>query len=96
MKTILWMKTDSANRLKCGTAGRCKLRMNPKRNTASKVQGKARTSWVGYKVQVAESVGEEGTANFLTSIVTQESNRERRCGITRDFAQAKRDGLGSA
>ena len=60
MKTILWMKTESANRLKCGTAGRCKLRMN-RAEYCAKGQGKARTSWVGYKVQVAESIGEEGS-----------------------------------
>src|SRR6266702_4271864 len=45
----------------------------PQAQYCVKGQGKARQSWVGYKVQVAESIGEEGSGNFLTSIVTQEA-----------------------
>lgn len=58
-----------------------------------KGQGKARKSWVGYKVQVAESIGEEGTANFLTSIVTQEATGSDDAGLPATLAKQKEMGL---
>jgi transposase len=46
-KTTPWTKADSVNQSKCEGAGRCKLRMNRRRNTASKVRAKrGRVGWV--------------------------------------------------
>src|SRR2546422_4697328 len=58
-----------------------------------KGQGKARTSWVGYKVQVAESIGEEGAGNFLTSIVTQEATGSDEAGLAATLDKQKEVGL---
>lgn len=58
-----------------------------------KGQGTTRKSWVGYKVQVAESIGEEGGGNFLTSIVTQEAIGSDDAGLPATLAKQKALGL---
>jgi len=65
----------------------------PEAQYCVKGQGKARQSWVGYKVQVAESIGEEGSGNFLTSIVTQEATGSDDAGLPATLHKQKGMGL---
>jgi hypothetical protein len=45
---------------------------------SAKGHGKSKKEWVGYKVQVAETVPKaEGQIGFITSLVTRASDRER-------------------
>jgi DDE family transposase/transposase-like protein DUF772 len=65
----------------------------PEAQYCVKGQGKARRSWVGYKVQVAESIGEEGAQNFLTSIVTQDATGSDDAGLPASLEKQKEMGL---
>jgi hypothetical protein len=64
-------------------------------------KGKGGTEWVGYKVQVAETVEqregprEEGepTASFLTSVETQEATASDEAGMAQTLAAQKEAGL---
>jgi transposase len=60
---------------------------DPEAQWSAKGQGKARKDWVGYKVQVAESIGPEPTRkneperHFLTSLVTQSAIESDDAGL---------------
>jgi transposase len=65
----------------------------PEAQYRAKGQGKRRMSWEGYKVQVAESIGEEGGGNFLTSIVTQDATESDEAGLSATLDKQKEMGL---
>jgi len=63
----------------------------PEAQYCVKGQDKLRSSWVGYRVQVAESMGEKG--NFLTSIVTQEATGSDDAGLPATLKKQEEMGL---
>ena len=65
----------------------------PEAQYCVKGQGKTRRSWVGYRVQVAESIGEGGSGNFLTSIVTQKATGSDDAGLPATLEKQKAMGL---
>jgi Transposase DDE domain/Transposase domain (DUF772) len=65
----------------------------PEAQYCVKGQGKTRTSWVGYRVQVAESIGEGGSGNFLISIVTQKATGSDDAGLPLTLDKQKEMGL---
>lgn len=60
---------------------------DPEAKWSAKGKGKEQKTWVGYKVQVAESIGPRPTEknepmrNFLTSVVTQEATASEDAGM---------------
>lgn len=65
---------------------------------SAKGTGQAKKQWVGYKVQVAESIGERGEdkaprKNFLTSILTQSAIESDDAGLPATLEKQKEMGL---
>lgn len=79
--------------IKIREAGAVQNPHEPEAQYCVKGQDKMRASWVGYRVQVAESMGEEGSGNFLTSIVTQEATGSDEAGLTATIKKQKELGL---
>jgi transposase len=65
----------------------------PQAQYSAKGQGKGCKTWVGYKVQVAESIAEDGAGNFLTSIITQEATGSDDAGLPATLEKQKEMGL---
>jgi len=74
-------------------AGAVQSPHEPEAEYCAKGQDKMRTSWVGYRVQVAESIGEKGAGNFLTSIVTQQATGSDDAGLPATLNKQKEMGL---
>jgi Transposase DDE domain/Transposase domain (DUF772) len=74
---------------------------DPEAQWSAKGQGKARKDWVGYKVQVAESIGAEPTGkneperNFLTSLVTQSAIESDDAGLPASLEAQSQSNLGA-
>jgi transposase len=74
---------------------------DPEAQWSAKGQGKARKDWVGYKVQVAESIGAEPTRkneperHFLTSLVTQSAIESDDAGLPATLEAQTESGLGA-
>jgi transposase len=72
---------------------------DPEAQWSAKGHGKARHDWVGYKVQVAESIGpkpkkkNEPARNFVTSLVTQNAIESDDAGMPATFAVQAAHGL---
>jgi len=69
---------------------------DPEAQWSAKGHGAQKKSWVGYKVQVAESISEKtGTkaANFITSIVTQKASESDDPGLEETLREQARSGL---
>lgn len=72
---------------------------DPEAQWCAKGHGKARKDWVGYKVQVAESIGPEPKTkteperNFLTSLVTQSATQSDEAGLSATLEAQSRSGL---
>ena len=72
---------------------------DPEAQWSAKGHGKAKKEWVGYKVQVAESIGAEpqsksqGQRNFLTSLVTQSAIESDEAGLAATLAKQSALGL---
>jgi transposase len=86
-------ETGHCEPVKMRGSGTVQTPHEPEAQYCVKGQGKARKSWVGYKVQVAESIGEEGGGNFLTSIVTQEATGSDDAGLPATLERQKQMGL---
>jgi hypothetical protein len=53
---------------------------DPEAQWSAKGQGKQKKDWVGYKVQVAETIGsQEDPSSFITSVVTQRATESDNC-----------------
>jgi hypothetical protein len=71
----------------------------PEAHWSAKGKGKARKDWVGYKVQVAESIGAkpeiktEPRRNFLTSLVTQGATESDDAGLPATLDAQNQSGL---
>ena len=74
---------------------------DPQAHWSAKGHGKSKKDWVGYKVQVAESIGaartQEGEPpqNFLTSLVTQGATQSDEAGMADTLAAQAAMGLGA-
>jgi len=66
---------------------------DPQAQYSAKGKGKAQQQWVGYKVQVAESIGAPEAGNFLTSILTQEATQSDDAGLPATLKKQKEMGL---
>jgi transposase len=72
---------------------------DPQAQWSAKGRGKARHEWVGYKVQVAESIGPkpekkgEPVRNFLTSLVTQSAIESDDAGLPATLEAQKQSNL---
>ena len=77
--------------IKVRGAGAVQTPHEPEAEYCVKGQDKQRTSWVGYKVQVAESMAEKG--NFITSVVTQEATGSDDAGLPATLKKQEELGL---
>jgi transposase len=84
-------KSGEYEPVKARRAGAVQNPHEPEAQYCVKGQDKMRASWVGYKVQVAESMGEKG--NFITSIVTQEATGSDDAGLPATLEKQKQLGL---
>jgi hypothetical protein len=69
---------------------------DPDAQWSAKGQGKHKKSWVGYKVQVAETIAEKEAANqacFITSIVTQKASASDDPGLDQTLEDQAASGL---
>jgi hypothetical protein len=72
---------------------------DPEAQWSAKGEGKSRKEWVGYKAQVAESIGPEPQSkleperNFLTSIVTQSATESDDAGLPATLKAQGQSGL---
>jgi hypothetical protein len=69
---------------------------DPDAQWSAKGKGKQKKTWVGYKVQVAESLPEEDAASqkrFITSIVTQKASESDDPGVDQTFCDQALSGL---
>jgi hypothetical protein len=72
---------------------------DPEAQWSAKGKGKSRKEWVGYKVQVAESIGPEPQSkseperNFLTSVVTQSGTESDDAGLPATLQAQRQSGL---
>ena len=67
---------------------------DPEAQWSSKGQGKQKKDWVGYKVQVAETVGtQEDPSSFITSVVTQRATESDDAGLPATLQKQETLGL---
>jgi hypothetical protein len=67
---------------------------DPEAQWSSKGQGKQKKDWVGYKVQVAETVGsQEDPSSFITSVVTQRATESDDAGLPASLQKQEALGL---
>lgn len=90
--------TGQPNKTRAQPTGAVHNPHEPEAQWSSKSTTKDKT-WIGYKVQVAETVQEEicqpgePTANFLTAIVTQDAPASDKAGMVQVFIEQKNLGL---
>ena len=59
-----------------------------------KGQGKQKKDWVGYKIQLAETVGsQEEQSSFITSVVTQRATESDETGLPATLQKQEALGL---
>ena len=67
---------------------------DPEAQWSAKGQGKQKKDWVGYKVQVAETVGShEDHKSFITSVVTQQATESDDAGLPATLQKQEELGL---
>jgi transposase len=69
---------------------------DPEAHWSAKGQGKQKKSWVGYKVQVAETVPEKAdppSGSFITSVVTQKASASDDPGLEESLGDQAQSGL---
>ena len=67
---------------------------DPEAQWSAKGQGKQKKDWVGYKVQVAETVGsQEDPSSFITSVVTQRATESDDAGLPASLQKQQALGL---
>lgn len=72
---------------------------DPEAEWSAKGHGKRKKDWVGYKLQVAETVGEypqeeaQPTEQFITAVVTQAATRSDEAGMEQVFEEQSQMGL---
>lgn len=67
---------------------------DPEAQWSAKGQGKQKKDWVGYKVQVAETVGTQAdSGSFITSVVTQQATESDDAGLPASLQKQEALGL---
>jgi transposase len=67
---------------------------DPEAQWSSKGQGKQKKDWVGYKAQVAETVGtQQNPSSFITSVVTQGATESDEAGLAASLQKQEAVGL---
>jgi hypothetical protein len=67
---------------------------DPEAQWSAKGQGKQKRDWVGYKVQVAETIGsQEDASSFITSVVTQRATESDDAGLPATLQKQQSLGL---
>jgi hypothetical protein len=67
---------------------------DPEARWCAKGKGKQKKDWVGYKVQVAETVAsQEGQSGFITSVVTQRATDSDEAGLSATLEKQQTMGL---
>jgi transposase len=67
---------------------------DPEAQWCAKGEGKQKKDWVGYKVQVAETVAsQEGKGSFITSVVTQRATQSDESGLPATLQKQQALGL---
>jgi transposase len=66
---------------------------DPDAQWSAKGRGKHRKSWVGYKVQVAETLLEESQPPFLVAVVTQKASESDEPGLDKTLEAQAQSGL---
>jgi hypothetical protein len=67
---------------------------DPDAQWSAKGQGKQKKEWVGYKVQVAETVGSQAdSGSFITSVVTQRATESDDAGLPATLQKQQALGL---
>ena len=67
---------------------------DPEARWCAKGEGKQKKDWVGYKVQVAESIAsQEGQSSFITSAVTQRATESDESGLPATLQKQQKMGL---
>ena len=67
---------------------------DPDAQWSSKGQGKQKKDWVGYKVQLAETIGsQQDQSSFITSIVTQRATESDDAGLPATLQKQEALGL---
>ena len=75
------LKANQPEPVKEHAAGVVQSPHDPDAQWSAKGRGKHRKSWVGYKVQVAETLPEESQPPFLVSVVTQKATASDEPGL---------------
>src|SRR5258708_7840635 len=86
--------SGKVERVKVHATGVVQNPHDPEAEWSAKGKGKHKKEWVGYKVQVAESVPQkEGQIGFVTSVVTQQATQSDDPGLEATLSRQKQLGL---
>jgi hypothetical protein len=88
------LKANQPEPVKEHAAGVVQSPHDPDAQWSAKGRGKHRKSWVGYKVQVAETLPEENRPAFLVSVVTQKATESDEPGLDQTLEAQARSDLG--
>jgi transposase len=87
------LKANQPEPVKEHAAGVVQSPHDPDAQWSAKGRGKHRKSWVGYKVQVAETLPEESQPAFLVSVVTQKATASDEPGLDQTLEAQAQSGL---
>jgi hypothetical protein len=86
--------SGKVERVKVHATGVVQNPHDPEAEWSAKGKGKHKKEWVGYKVQVAESVPQkEGQIGFVTSVLTQQATQSDDPGLEATLSRQKQLGL---
>jgi|SRR5579859_901247 len=85
---------EQVDRVKVHATGVVQNPHDPEAEWSAKGKGKHKKEWVGYKVQVAETVPQqEGQIGFITSVVTQRASESDDPGLELTLAKQEQMGM---
>jgi transposase len=87
------LKANQPEPVKEHAAGVVQSPHDPDAQGSAKGRGKHRKSWVGYKVQVAETLPEESRPAFVVSVVTQKATESDEPGLDQTLEDQAQSGL---
>ena len=87
------LKDNRPEPVKQHAAGVVQSPHDPDAQWSAKGQGQHKKSWVGYKVQVAETLAEASSPSFVVSMVTQKAIESDGPGLDQTLADQARSGL---
>jgi transposase len=87
------LKANYPEPVKEHAAGVVQSPHDPDAQWSAKGRGKHRKSWVGYKVQVAETLPQDSQPSFLVSVVTQKATESDEPGLDQTLDDQAQSGL---